>query len=157
MSDKKNPFLEAMDINQDGELTAEEVQINKEITELHLREEKSHAQKQMSWTALGSMIVFTVVFFANCRRKSCCCIGGFVRTFLYWPSQHRRFLFWLPGLHVAQMKWLAYVDEFGFWRSISPQKTWQIPNHTIVREFKDRDSAERFVKKLKDKNVAKST
>ena len=33
MSDKKNPFLEAMDINQDGELTAEEVQINKEITE----------------------------------------------------------------------------------------------------------------------------
>ena len=55
------------------------------------------------------------------------------------------------------MKWLAYIDEFGFWRSISPQKTWQIPNHTIVREFKDRDSAERFVKKLKDKNVAKST
>lgn len=64
MSDKKNPFLEAMDINQDGELTAEEVQINKEITELHLREEKSHAQKQMSWTALGSMIVFTVVLFS---------------------------------------------------------------------------------------------
>ena len=51
------------DLNHDGTVDDAEIAKSKEMIELELREEKSHAQKQMSWTAIGSMIVFTFLLF----------------------------------------------------------------------------------------------
>jgi hypothetical protein len=51
------------DLNHDGTVDDAEIAKSKEMIELELREEKSHAQKQMSWTAIGSMIAFTLLLF----------------------------------------------------------------------------------------------
>ena len=44
-------------------ITDEEMPKSKEILELELREEKADAQRRMSWIAIASMIVFTIVLF----------------------------------------------------------------------------------------------
>tara|TARA_R100001129_G_scaffold186658_1_gene179771 strand:+ start:6312 stop:6677 length:366 start_codon:yes stop_codon:yes gene_type:complete len=54
---------ESYDLDHDGTVTDDEISKSKEMTELELREEKSHAQKQMSWTAIASMVVFTLLLF----------------------------------------------------------------------------------------------
>ena len=54
---------ENYDLNHDGVVTDDEISKSKEMTEVELREEKSHAQKQMSWTAIVSMAVFTLLLF----------------------------------------------------------------------------------------------
>ena len=35
----------------------------KEILELELREEKADAQRRMSWIAISSMLIFTIILF----------------------------------------------------------------------------------------------
>ena len=51
------------DTNQDGKIDADEMTRSKEILEMELREEKQDAQRRMSWTAIATMIVFTIALF----------------------------------------------------------------------------------------------
>jgi len=51
------------DTNQDGKIDPEEMNRSKEILEMELREEKQDAQRRMSWTAIATMIVFTITLF----------------------------------------------------------------------------------------------
>lgn len=52
------------DLDGDGVVTDEEMKKSTEMLELELREEKADAQKRMSWVALASMIIFTIVLFS---------------------------------------------------------------------------------------------
>jgi len=52
------------DLDGDGVVTDEEMKKSTEMLELELREEKADAQKRMSWVALISMLVFTIVLFS---------------------------------------------------------------------------------------------
>ncbi len=49
------------DLDKDGAVSQEDVTRSTELLELELREEKAQAQKRMSWVALISMLVVTVV------------------------------------------------------------------------------------------------
>ena len=51
------------DLDGDGIVTDEEMAKSKEMLELELREEKADAQKRISWVAMISIIVFTIVLF----------------------------------------------------------------------------------------------
>lgn len=51
------------DLDGDGVVTDEEMAKSKEMLELELREEKADAQKRISWVAMISIIVFTIVLF----------------------------------------------------------------------------------------------
>lgn len=48
------------DVNRDGTLTDDEMENANEMLELELREEKADAHRRMAWTALISMIVFSM-------------------------------------------------------------------------------------------------
>jgi hypothetical protein len=48
------------DVNRDGTLTDEEIENANEMLELELREEKADAHRRMAWTAMISMIVFSI-------------------------------------------------------------------------------------------------
>jgi len=52
------------DLDGDGIVTDEEMKKSTEMLELELREEKADAQKRMSWVALVSMLIFTIVLFS---------------------------------------------------------------------------------------------
>ena len=58
---QKSSKFEDYDLDHDGVVSDDELSKSKEMTELELREEKSHAQKQMSWTAIGSIVAFTLL------------------------------------------------------------------------------------------------
>tara|TARA_R100001126_G_C4823282_1_gene147850 strand:- start:421 stop:741 length:321 start_codon:yes stop_codon:yes gene_type:complete len=60
---QKSSKFEDYDLDHDGVVSDDELSKSKEMTELELREEKSHAQKQMSWTAIGSIVAFTLLLF----------------------------------------------------------------------------------------------
>lgn len=51
------------DLNQDGEVTQDEIDRQRELNELDLREQKAETQKGMAMTAMVSMLVFTVFLF----------------------------------------------------------------------------------------------
>ena len=56
-------IYDRFDLDGDGTITDEEMAKSKEILELELREEKADAQRRMSWIAISSMIIFTIVLF----------------------------------------------------------------------------------------------
>jgi hypothetical protein len=58
---KKYPLK--FDLNQDGEVTAEEMERATTMLELELKEEKSDAQRKMAWTSIASMMIFTIILF----------------------------------------------------------------------------------------------
>jgi len=49
------------DLNKNGDMTAEEVSLAKDLIELELREEKALAQKNMAWVALIFLILYSVL------------------------------------------------------------------------------------------------
>lgn len=49
------------DLNNDGTVSDEELEKSTDLLELELREEKAQAQKLMSWVALASMLVLTII------------------------------------------------------------------------------------------------
>ena len=51
------------DLDGDGIVTDEELDKEKEMVEMELREEKSEAQKRMAWIAMVSMIAFSIFLF----------------------------------------------------------------------------------------------
>lgn len=52
------------DLDDDGQVSHEELQKSTDLLELELREEKAQAQKLISWVALISMIVVTALLFS---------------------------------------------------------------------------------------------
>lgn len=56
-------YLKQYDLNNDGEVTEDEMKRATEIMELELREEKADAQKRMSWVSILSMVFFTAILF----------------------------------------------------------------------------------------------
>jgi hypothetical protein len=52
-------------LNNDGEVTQDELTRAQYITELELREEKSLAQKKMAWTSMIFMGAFTLALFTD--------------------------------------------------------------------------------------------
>ena len=65
---KKYPLK--FDLNQDGEVTAEEMEGATMMLELELKEEKSDAQRKMAWTSIASIIIFTIVLFTPLLKDS---------------------------------------------------------------------------------------
>lgn len=49
------------DLDNDGKVSDEELNRSTDLLELELREEKAQAQKLISWIALGSMLVVTIL------------------------------------------------------------------------------------------------
>lgn len=56
-------LLKRYDLTGDGAVSAEEIELAKELIEIELREKKNHAQKKMAWVAMLSMVVFSVLLF----------------------------------------------------------------------------------------------
>lgn len=52
------------DIDNNGLVSASELETSGQLLELQLREEKAETQKNMAWTAIISMIIFTAVLFS---------------------------------------------------------------------------------------------
>ena len=61
---EQNSRYAQYDLDGDGVVTDEEMKKSTEMLELELREEKADAQKRMSWVALASMLIFTIVLFS---------------------------------------------------------------------------------------------
>lgn len=51
------------DLNKDGKVTKKDIQEASAILEIELREEKADSQRKMAWTAMISMIIFTIALF----------------------------------------------------------------------------------------------
>lgn len=49
-----------MDVDKDGVVSEEEVDLVSSIRDVHIREDKHLAQKKMAWIALMAMIAFTI-------------------------------------------------------------------------------------------------
>lgn len=52
------------DLNNDEQITAEEIGLKERIEQLEQQEEKADSQKKMAWVAIWSMIVFTAFMFS---------------------------------------------------------------------------------------------
>ena len=55
--------MKDLDLNQDKQITADEIAASAQLTELELTEEKGHTQRRMAWSAMISMIAFTGLLF----------------------------------------------------------------------------------------------
>ena len=60
---EKNSKYNQFDLDGDGTVSDEEIKRSQDMLEIELREEKSEAQKNMAWVAMGSMIVFSAILF----------------------------------------------------------------------------------------------
>ena len=60
---QKDSHYNEFDLDGDGTVSDEEKKRSQDMLEIELREEKSEAQKRMSWVAMGSMIVFSMALF----------------------------------------------------------------------------------------------
>lgn len=56
--------MDNFDSNKDGQISEEEIERVKQIVEIRLNETKSLTQKRMAWTALFSMVIFTLFLFS---------------------------------------------------------------------------------------------
>ena len=63
-------LIKQYDLDGDGNVTDEEMKRSTELLELELREEKAEAQKKMSWIAIISMVLFTIVLFTPLIKES---------------------------------------------------------------------------------------
>ena len=53
-----------LDLDQDGEVSAEDVAAVEKLAEVERQDRKQQAQRRMAWVAIWSMVVFTVVLFS---------------------------------------------------------------------------------------------
>lgn len=51
------------DMNKDGDLTQEELATAERALEIELREQKAESHKRMAWTAMCTMVGFTILLF----------------------------------------------------------------------------------------------
>jgi hypothetical protein len=57
-------MVSVIDTDNDGKIGKRDVETNSALLELQLREEKADSQRRMAWTAIVSMIVFTILLFS---------------------------------------------------------------------------------------------
>jgi len=53
-----------LDLDQDGEVSAEDVAALGKLAEIERQDRKQQAQRRMAWVAIWSMVVFTTVLFS---------------------------------------------------------------------------------------------
>lgn len=53
------------DVNRDGNLSPEEIQDAKDTLNLELQEEKAETQRYMAWSAIVTMVIFTIFLFTS--------------------------------------------------------------------------------------------
>ena len=53
-----------LDLDRDGEVSAEDVAAVEKLAEVERQDRKQQAQRRMAWVAMWSMVVFTVVLFS---------------------------------------------------------------------------------------------
>ena len=53
-----------LDLDGDGEVSAEDVAAVEKLAEVERQDRKQQAQRRMAWVAMWSMVVFTVVLFS---------------------------------------------------------------------------------------------
>ena len=53
-----------LDLDQDGEVSAEDVAAVGKLAEIERQDRKQQAQRRMAWVAMWSMVVFTTVLFS---------------------------------------------------------------------------------------------
>ena len=53
-----------LDLDQDGEVSAEDIAAVEKLAEIERQDRKQQAQRRMAWVAMWSMVVFTVVLFS---------------------------------------------------------------------------------------------
>ena len=53
-----------LDLDGDGEVSAEDVAAVEKLAEVQRQDRKQQAQRRMAWVAMWSMVVFTVVLFS---------------------------------------------------------------------------------------------
>ena len=53
-----------LDLDQDGEVSAEDVAAVGKLAEIERQDRKQQAQRRMAWVAIWSMVVFTTVLFS---------------------------------------------------------------------------------------------
>ena len=53
-----------LDLDQDGEVSAEDVAAVEKLAEVERQDRKQQAQRRMAWVAIWSMVVFTTVLFS---------------------------------------------------------------------------------------------
>ena len=70
MSKVLEKYPHKFDINQDGEVTEEEMARATQMLELELKEEKADAQRKMAWISIASMTIFTIVLFTPLLKDS---------------------------------------------------------------------------------------
>ena len=53
-----------LDLDRDGEVSAEDIAAVEKLAEIERQDRKQQAQRRMAWMAMWSMVVFTVVLFS---------------------------------------------------------------------------------------------
>lgn len=53
-----------LDLDQDGEVSAEDLAAVEKLAEIERQDRKQQAQRRMAWVAMWSMVVFTTVLFS---------------------------------------------------------------------------------------------
>ena len=61
---QKNSSYDKYDIDEDGEVSDDELRDMEKIEEIERDNRKQSAQRRMAWVAIWSMIVFTIVLFS---------------------------------------------------------------------------------------------
>jgi hypothetical protein len=56
-------LVKKYDFSGSGDITDDEVGVAQNLLEIELREEKATAQKKMAWTAIISMLIFSMLLF----------------------------------------------------------------------------------------------
>lgn len=57
-------MTQPLDLDKNGIISKSEIETSSELLELQLRESKAETQKNMAWTAIVSMIIFTSILFS---------------------------------------------------------------------------------------------
>ncbi len=57
-------MVSVTDLDNDGKIGRRDIENSNQLLELELREEKADSQRRMAWTAILSMIVFTMLLFS---------------------------------------------------------------------------------------------
>jgi len=61
---EKDSFYAKYDTDGDGIITDEELAVMKELNEMERADRKQKQQRYMAWTAIWSMVVFTLILFS---------------------------------------------------------------------------------------------
>ena len=61
---QKNSSYDKYDIDEDGEVSDDELRDMEKIEEIERRNRKQSAQRRMAWVAIWSMIIFNLILFS---------------------------------------------------------------------------------------------